>query len=133
MRTMILTLVMLFFATGCNEEKANEQQKNSIYGTWQLIERYHLLPSSVQIIENGEVIIFNIDGDFFGKSYPCKGVYESLDDDVIEVSFQCRDKILFYQTQESDILELRKPFGWEGGYDRYEKIASDDAFSQTDG
>ena len=34
---MILTLVMLFFATGCNEEKANEQQETSIFGSWRLI------------------------------------------------------------------------------------------------
>jgi len=62
-----------------------------------------------------------------------KGVYESLGDDVIEVNFQCLEKILFYHSRKNDILELRKPFGWEGGYDKYKKIANNNAPHKTDG
>ena len=39
MKNMILTLVMLFFATGCSEEEPKQQvDRTSIYGTWRLVE-----------------------------------------------------------------------------------------------
>ncbi len=38
MKNMILILSVLFFFTGCNEEEIKqEEQDNSIYGTWQLV------------------------------------------------------------------------------------------------
>ena len=45
---------MLFIATNCGQEET-KQKENSIYGTWQLTKRQHVLPSSTQIIENGEI------------------------------------------------------------------------------
>ena len=61
MKNMILTLVMLFFVTGCNEEEPKQQLDTaSIYGTWQLVEKYDggsLQPK--QPVENGYLLSFD--------------------------------------------------------------------------
>ena len=124
MKNIILILSIFFFITSCSEEKT-KQQEDSIYGTWQLTKRHHVLPSSIQIIENGEIITFTTDGSFNSNSYSCEGSYDIIDDSIIEVSFQCRDEISFSYTRENNYLILRRAFGFEGGYDEYEKISSE--------
>ncbi|MBC6411011.1 MAG: hypothetical protein GDA42_11260 [Ekhidna sp.] len=76
MKNIVMTFLLPLISISCNgdeiiDSETGVQQESSIFGSWQLVERHHVLPSSVQIIENGEVIIFNTDGDFFGNSYPC--------------------------------------------------------------
>lgn len=124
MKTMYLILTMFLFITGCNEEEA-KQQENSIYGTWQLTKRQHVLPSSMQIIENGEIITFTSDGSFNSDSYLCEGSFDIIDNSMVKVSFQCRDEISFLYSSENNNLILRRAFGFEGGYDEYEKISSE--------
>lgn len=124
MKNMFLILSILFLITGCSEEEA-KQQESSIYGTWQLTKRQHVLPSSIQIIENGEIITFTSSGSFNSDSYLCEGSYVIIDDFIIEVSFQCRDEISFSYSSENNELILRRAFGFEGGYDEYEKISSE--------
>ena len=83
------------------------------------------MPSSAQILENGEIITFKIDGKFYSDSYLCEGPYEDVGNAIIEVNFLCSDKIFFSYTREKDVLVLRKDFGFEGGYDEYSNITSE--------
>lgn len=76
MKNMIIILSMLCLFTNCDNEKQTEPQENSIYGTWQLTKRFHVLPSSVEVIENGEKITFRENGEFYSASFPCKGLFE---------------------------------------------------------
>ena len=124
MKNMTFILAILFFITGCSEEET-KQQENSIYGTWQMKKRQHVLPSSLQIIENGEIIIFKTDGKFYSDSYLCEGSYEDIGNSIIEVNFQCNDKTSFSYSRENDVIVLHKAFGFEGGYDEYNKITSE--------
>ena len=124
MKNMYLILSIFFIISSCSDEQT-EQQENSIYGTWQLTKRQHVLPSSIQIIENGEIITFTSSGSFNSDSYLCEGSYDIISDSIIEVSFQCRDEISFSYTRENNSLILRRAFGFEGGYDEYEKISSE--------
>lgn len=124
MKNVFLIFSMLFIATNCGQEET-KQKENSIYGTWQLTKRQHVLPSSTQIIENGEMITFNNDGSFDSDSYLCEGLFDFINDSIIEVSFQCRDKISFSYTRKNNGSILRRTFGFEGGYDEYEKISSE--------
>lgn len=61
----------------CNNDESN-QQEDSIYGTWQLTKRQHVLPSSTQIIENGEMITFSNDWSFDSDSYLCEGLFDFI-------------------------------------------------------
>lgn len=123
MKNMILILSMLCLFTNCDNEKQTEPQENSIYGTWQLTKRFHVLPSSVEVIENGEKITFRENGEFYSASFPCKGLFEKKGDSLVEVSFQCRDKISFLYTYLNQNPVIKRSFGFEGGYDQYKKIS----------
>lgn len=125
MKNMILILSMLCLFTNCDNEKQTEPQENSIYGTWQLTKRFHVLPSSVEVIENGEKITFRENGEFYSASFPCKGLFEKKGDSLVEVSFQCRDKISFLYTYLNQNPVIKRSFGFEGGYDQYKKISSE--------
>ena len=65
MKNMILILSMLLFLTGCSEEEQRQQQldTSSIFGTWQLVEKYDggsLQPK--QLVENGYLLSFDTSG-----------------------------------------------------------------------
>lgn len=122
MKNMFLILSIFFFTMGCSEEET-KQQENSIYGTWQLTKRFHVLPSSVELIENGEKITFRENGEFYSASFPCKGLFEKKGYSLVEVSFQCRDKISFLYTRLNQNPVIKRSFGFEGGYDEYKKIS----------
>lgn len=122
MKNMFLIISIFIFTTGCSEEET-KQQENSIYGTLQLTKRFHVLPSSVELIENGEKITFRENGVFYSASFPCKGLFEKKGDSLFEVSFQCRDKISFFYTYLNQNPVIKRAFGFEGGYDEYKKIS----------
>lgn len=124
MKNIFLVLTTLLLISACNNDESN-QQEDSIYGTWQLTKRQHVLPSSTQIIENGEMITFSNDWSFDSDSYLCEGLFDFINYSIIEVSFQCRDKISFSYTHKNNGSILRRTFGFEGGYDEYEKISSE--------
>jgi hypothetical protein len=123
MKNLFLLFIFFFFALSCGEEKQPEPQENSIYGNWQLTKRFHVLPSSVELIENGEKITFRENGEFYSASFPCKGLFEKKGDSLVEVSFQCRDKISFLYTYLNQNPVIKRSFGFEGGYDEYKKIS----------
>ena len=85
MKTMILILSMLFLVTGCNEEKVNEQQENSIYGTWQLVEAWYFdiaNPNNTNWgrVSNGYKLTFNKDLSYKPeiKPYDCNEISSSV-------------------------------------------------------
>ncbi len=58
MKNMILILSMFFLFTGC--EKKTKLQETSIYGTWQLIERFDGgSPKPIQAVQSGKTINFS--------------------------------------------------------------------------
>lgn len=125
---MFLLLSILFFITGCSEEKT-EQQNNSIYGTWQLIERFDGgSPTPNQIVENGEIIVFSSDNSYSNNTYQCDGNY-NINNSIIEISVLCitTDLIKYSFSIENNELKLTSfPSTCdEGCYDKYKRILSE--------
>jgi hypothetical protein len=128
MKNMFLLLSILFFITGCSEEKT-EQQNNSIYGTWQLIERFDGgSPTPNQIVENGEIIVFSSDNSYSNNTYQCDGNY-NINNSIIEISVLCitTDLIKYSFSIENNELKLTSfPSTCdEGCYDKYKRILSE--------
>ena len=128
MKNMILILSMFFLITGCSE-KETKQQETSIYGTWQLIERFDGgSPTPNQNIENGEIITFSSDNLYLNNSYQCDGNY-SINNSIIEISVSCitAELIKYSFSIENNELKLT-PFPStcdEGCYDKYKRILSE--------
>ena len=128
MKNMYLILSVLFLFTGCSEEET-KQQENSIYGTWQLVERFDGgSPNPIQIIENGEILVFGQDNSYFNNSYQCNGTY-NINNSIIEILAQCvsQDLIKFSYSLENNELKLTNSPSTcdEGCYDKYSKITSE--------
>lgn len=129
MKNMILILSMFFLFSGCDQEKQTEPQENSIYGTWQLIERIDGgSPIPNQNVENGEIIIFSIDNIYLKNLYQCDDNY-SINNSIIEISVSCItiDLIKYSLNVENNELKLT-PFPStcdEGRYDKYKRILSE--------
>lgn len=128
MKNMYLILSIFFFITGCSEEE-KKQQENSIYGTWQLIERFDGgSPTPNQSVENGEIITFSSDNSYSNNSYQCDGNY-NINNSIIEVSVSCvtTDLIKYSFNIENDELKLTAfPSTCdEGCYDKYKRISSE--------
>jgi len=123
---LILSVFILF--TGCNEEEV-KQQENSLIGTWQLVERFDGgSPVPIQIIEEGEILVFGEDSSYSNNSYQCNGTY-IINNSIIEISAQCvtQDLIKFSYSFENNALKLTGSPSTcdEGCYDKYIKIASE--------
>ena len=126
---MFLLFTFFFFASSCGEEKQPEQQENSIYGTWQLTERFEggsLIPR--QSVENGEIIIFSKNNSYSGSSFQCDGTY-NINNEIIEIMIPCTtmDTIKYaYFLENSDLKLMPYPSTCdEGCYDKYKKISSE--------
>ncbi|MDE0470544.1 MAG: hypothetical protein OXH57_01275, partial [Ekhidna sp.] len=102
MKNMILILSMLFFVIGCNEEKVNEQQENSIYGTWQLKEQWLGNVGDVSVnwtsVSNGYTMSLMKNNSFSSTEFTvCQNsvnngnltLSQNESINLIEISFQC--------------------------------------------
>jgi len=128
MKNMFLILSIFFFITGCSEEETKSQE-NSIYGTWQLIERFDGgSPNPNQTIQNGEIITFSSQNIYSNDSYQCNGTY-NFNNSILEISASCitADLLKYTFTIENSELKLTAyPTTCdEGCYDKYIRISSE--------
>jgi len=92
MKSLVLIFSILFSLTSCSEKETN-QQKNSIYGTWQLIEIYQSDGGSNPqwiSVDIGYTYIFNNDGTFSSTRFTecTSGTYE-ISSDSITLDYSC--------------------------------------------
>ncbi len=123
---MTLILAIFLFITGCSEEGTIQQQDNSIYGTWQLIERFDGgSPVPTQPISNGEIITFSNESIYSNDSYECNGVY-NINDSIIEISVLCvTTESLNYSfiIENNELMLTDYPSACdEGCYDKYKRM-----------
>ena len=88
---MYLILSVLFLFTGCNEEKT-EQQENSIYGTWRLVESFSHPPSGNgwSQVDNGFTLTIKSDNVFNSSQFSdCITGNISLTDNQIDLKYSC--------------------------------------------
>ena len=83
---MFLILSIFFMTTGCSEEK-NEQQNNSIYGTWKLIELYQSDGGSNPqwtTVDVAYTYTFNNDGTFSSTRFTecTSGTYDKSNNSI---------------------------------------------------
>ncbi|WOC40382.1 hypothetical protein [Polaribacter sp. HL-MS24] len=85
MKNMYLILSIFFIISSCSDEQT-EQQENTIYGTWHLINRFDGgSPTPNQNFENGEIITFSSENLYSNNLYQCDGTY-SINNSIIEIS-----------------------------------------------
>ena len=128
MKNMFLIVITLLIATECSEKEI-KQQENSVYGTWQLIERFDGgSPTPNQNVENGEIITFSSENLYSNNSYQCDGTY-SINNSIIEISIPCitSDLIKYSFSIENNELKLTSSPSTcdEGCYDKYKRILSE--------
>lgn len=92
MKSIILILSILFSLTGCSEKETN-QQENSIYGTWQLIEIYQSDGGSSPqwtTVDESYIYTFNNDGTFSSTRFTecTSGTYE-ISNNSITLNYSC--------------------------------------------
>ncbi len=127
MKNMNLLLSIVLFIASCGEEEPQAQlDTNSLYGTWQLIERFDGgSPIPNQTVQNGEVISFSSNNSYSNDSFECSGTY-SFNSLIIELSVPCitTGLLKYYVNIENNILKLTDYPSTcdEGCYDKYKRI-----------
>lgn len=129
MKNMFLILSIFFLITGCSEGEA-EQQENSIYGTWKLIETYGSdggnNPQWTSIVD-GYTYTFNDDGTIISDRFTCNGGYTLISSNQVTINFNCVDSqfnLMYTYSFENQNLILTPDLSNcdEGCGEKYEKI-----------
>lgn len=128
MKNMFLILSIFLFITGCSEKEI-KQQETSIYGTWQLIERFDGgSPNPIQTVVDGETVIFSKDSSYSNSSYPDNGTF-IINNSIIEISIPnvTQDLMKFtYGVNNSELTLSSYPSTCdEGCYEKYIKLTSE--------
>jgi hypothetical protein len=130
MKKIVIVLAIIFTLFSCSENEQNIETENSIYGTWQLFERYNglsLLPFTA--IENGEIKTFSSENKYKSSFHDKEGKF-FIKGSIIEVSIPelTQDTIKFVFSLKDNILNLSSfPSSCdEGCYDSYRRITDDE-------
>ena len=121
MKNMILTLVTLFFATGCSEEEQKQRQldTSSIFGTWQLIEFYSFSGLATEDqennwnkVDNGYILELKPDRHFVSNEFEeCQEgtftITSDESDDYVTLKYGCEGFVArhnYNKDHDEDIL-----------------------------
>lgn len=143
MKNLILIFSLVVTVYSCSQNKENSHSENSIYGTWQLIERtannYDGTINNWEQIENGYKITFNEDFSYESEISPseCNEISNSSfvivnesSINTIEITINCNNPDIsfeskdYYTFEDSSHLILNpiEPACPEGCSFKYKKI-----------
>ena len=91
MKNMFLILSIFFIISSCSDEQT-EQQENSIYGTWQLVESFSHPPSGSgwSQVDDGFTLIVKSDNSFNSSQFSdCITGNISLTNNQIDLNYNC--------------------------------------------
>jgi hypothetical protein len=114
MKKMINIAILLFFLIGCKEEVL-EQDENSIYGTWKLIEVFSGPPSGDgwNQIENGYTYEILSSGEFNSSKYDeCSTGTFSVSDQTIFFNYDCEN----FNPCGANSTSCQESFSFEGKF-----------------
>lgn len=150
MRNLIFLILPFLFIISCNEEKLEEDlepiDKDSIYGKWQLVEKWDGVLSDPYNVEDGYFYTFNSDStcSTTHSTIGCKsennpkvgayGLYEDEISKLIRMRFICEGKektFMPYRYELNDgFLKLTPHEDYstchEGCWERFEKVANEE-------
>lgn len=134
---------LVFTLGSCSQSEENNEIENSIYGTWQLIERkagnVDGTPNDWESISNGYKITFNENSSYESEIEPsnCNEVSSSVynlrnesEINILEITILCVDPNTTFESKDSYIIEDAtfliltpiEPECFEGCAFKYKKI-----------
>lgn len=130
MKKIVIVLAIIFTLVSCCQNEQDVATENSIYGTWQLFERYNgLSPLPLTTIKNGEIKTFSSENKYTSSFHDKEGKF-IIKGSIIEVSIPelTQDTIKFVFCLKDNILNLSSfPSSCdEGCYDSYRRITDDE-------
>ena len=79
--------VLMMALNACDDNDTDP--KDELTGAWLLSKRFDGgSPTPIQIVQDGEIITFGQNNDFFNNKYQCQGGY-SVQDNIIKILIPC--------------------------------------------
>lgn len=153
MRNLIFLTFSFLFIISCKEEAVEEElepiDKNSIYGKWQLVEKWDGVLSDPYEVEDGYFYTFNSDSTC-STTHPTTGcpsdeevligtygLYEDEKGKIIKMRIKCEERqggvlpnTLFRYELNDGFLKLipheSRDTCYEGCWERFEKVANEE-------
>ncbi|WP_445730886.1 hypothetical protein [Mariniflexile sp.] len=118
MKNLVLILILMIAISSCSQSDENKPIKNSIVGSWQLIERTannaNGTPNEWEQIEDGYIITFNQDSTYESEISPseCNEIDNSSyfvqnqsEENILEINITCINPNMVFESKYSYSFE----------------------------